>query len=156
MSTRVFNIRFANIDLISKLLIPQPDWIVDNQNFGFNIKVDLQLYQKEKVVGVISDIKILANKEDDQSYILGDFKTICLYHLPDFDTVFNKNENNIFEVPIELEIALKSTSLSTTRGVIFSELRGTYLHGIVMPLFDMNKLVRDQREQQSGELKSLD
>ena len=60
-----------------------------------------------------------------------------------FDDYFTKNEKeNKYEVPEELEIVLKSAGISTSRGIIFSELEGTYLQGIILPLVDIASLVK--------------
>ena len=90
---------------------------------------------------------ITINELDNQAK-LAFFKTICLFEFPEFDAHFTKREDNNFDIPVDLEIMLKSVSISTARGVVFSELRGTYLHGAILPLIDIAtpvKLAHEQR-----------
>ena len=60
------------------------------------------------------------------------------YTIENFNEVLKINEETrSFEVPIELDLSLKSISISTARGFLFSRLMGTYLHSVILPLIPL-------------------
>ena len=144
--TRTFEIRFVAIEVVSKAITDPPMNLEDFETFNFNFTVDMKVFPKQKTAGVETIVKIYLAKDMKE---VGTFKTLCGFELPDFNNVFTKITDNKYDTPMELEIILKSSSLSTSRGVVAAECKGTYLQGAVLPLIDMNALIRNQRKQQS-------
>src|SRR6266496_3751975 len=143
MNEKSYNIKFVAIDVISKSLHEPGKELTEKQDFTFNFLVDLKVNQEQKMAAVITDVTILRVKDNFKAAY---FKLLCVFEFPDFDQIFKKIEEKRYDTPIELEILLKSTGISTIRGVIYSELKGTYLHNAVMPLIDMASLVKAQRQ----------
>jgi len=145
MPPQVFNLKFTSIELVSKFLYTPP--ILNPEapiSFNFNFNVDIKVDVEKKMAVVISEISI---NEITHGTKLANFKTACLFEVADFEKIFVKAGENTFDIPVDLEIILKSAGISTTRGVIFSELRGTYLHGAILPLIDIATPVRIAHEQ---------
>ena len=113
--------------------------------------VDLKIVPEQKFVLVLTETSIIHVTHNKQ---VAKFKILCSFEIGDFDNIFIKKDNNTYNTPIELEVILKSTGLSTIRGIIHSEVRGTYLHGIVLPLIDVNTLIRNQvKEEEKNNIK---
>jgi hypothetical protein len=149
--SEAYKIRFVAIEIMSKSIVEPPKEIVEIQagnnapspiTFNFNFLVDIKLGAPQKVAVVITNVTIFEAKENTE---LARFKTACIFELPDFDVIFKKLAENLYDTPEDLEIILKGSGISTTRGIIFSELRGSYLQGAVLPLVDMATLVKDQK-----------
>ena len=137
-----YNIKFVSIDMISKSMEQQPFNGEEPQDFKFDWIVDLRVSEEQKLVAAITDIAIVwVNGEKE----IAKFKTVCAFEFPDFANIFTLIEEKKYDVPVEIEIFMKSTALTTSRGMLYSELKGTYLNGLVLPLVDIAKLVRDQR-----------
>jgi hypothetical protein len=144
MSEQNYNIKFASIELVSKSLIHPPILSPDQPlNYVFNFLVDIKLDVNRKIAIVVSDFGI---NEVTQNLILGSFKILCLFEFPEFEKVFKKVGDNLYDVPMDIEILLKSTAVATSRGIIFSELRGTYLHSAILPLIDVITPIRAEHE----------
>jgi hypothetical protein len=144
MSTKLINITLQRIDLVSKSIEVPPANLISPDEISFNFVVDIKLGAPEKLAVVVTDISILWPKEDNKR--LAFFKTVCVFHFPGFDEIFTAIEDGRYEIPFDIEVMLKTTGLSTTRGMIYSDIKGTYLHGALLPLVDINKIIRDDRE----------
>ena len=142
MIPKTYNIRFTGIELVHKSMKEPTKPLEANTKFNFNFLADLKVSPPLKIAGVMTEVTILNEEEQE----LAHFKIMCVFELPEFDEIFTKVEENKYDTPVDLEIMLKATGISTIRGVIFSELRGTYLQGALMPLIDMVTLIKDQRK----------
>jgi hypothetical protein len=146
MAEKVFNIKFAGAEIISFMIAQPNQKLTDSMQYNFNFLVEIKIDEKTKGVAAITDINI---NEIGNDRVLSHIKSICVFEFPDFDNTFTKAESGKYDTPIELEIFIKSMGLSTTRGMMVAELRGTYLHQAVLPLIDMAKLVKAQHEGKS-------
>jgi hypothetical protein len=147
MEKKSYQIKFVAIELISKSISDPPPNLKPQEAFNFNFGADLRVDPEKKIAASISmsNIVLVSNNTE-----VANFKIICVFELPDFENVFSKVSDTKYDTPIELEIILKSASVSTLRGVIASEVKGTYLQGTVLPLIDMDSLVRSQRQQETS------
>ncbi len=80
-------------------------------------------------------VLVYANLLHEDSRLLATFNVVYNFEVPDFKE-YNvvQLENGLFHVPVALDEMLRQVSISTTRGIIYSEIRGTYLHGAIMPI----------------------
>jgi len=145
MSDKEFKINFSGIEIMAKSINEPP--ILENGaalSFTFNFNIDLRVVAQQKIAIVKTDITITDIDRDLRQ--LAAFKMACIFQLPDFETIFTKQEENKYDMPVDLEIILKSASLSSVRGIIFYELRGTYMQGAILPLVDLATLIKSDRE----------
>ncbi len=152
MSEKSYNIKFIAIELVSKSLLEPPKDLDPQENeFTFNFTIDMKVNAERKLSFVITSMDIVRAKQNDK---VADLKTLCVFELPDFEQSFIINdENKTIDTPFELEVILKAASLSTTRGIISSELRGTYLQNAVLPLIDMVTVIKNAKEKMEAEKK---
>lgn len=99
--------------------------------FNFSIRIESKADAANKLVFVIVHVDI---KTEDLSLVLGSLSLSCIYEIADFDAVIKMDAGGNLVMPEPLIETLNSQSISTTRGVMFSMFRGTFLHGAVLPL----------------------
>lgn len=102
-------------------------------NFNFNIRIESQVNSTNKLVFVITHIEI---KNGDQSIALGALSVSCIFKIINFEEVVTVEPDGKINLPKPLIEILNSISISTTRGVMFSTFKGTFLHGAILPIFD--------------------
>lgn len=102
-------------------------------NFNFNIGIESRIDAQNKLIFVIVHVEI---KNDDQSIILGNLSVSCIFEIANFVDVIKVKTNGKVDIPQKLIEMLNSISISTTRGVMFSTFRGTFLHSAVLPIID--------------------
>jgi hypothetical protein len=101
--------------------------------FNFNISIESKADAPNKLVFVIVHVEI---KNDDHSIVLGALSVSCIFEIVNFDEIIKIEENGNLNIPPRLIETLNIISISTTRGVMFSTFKGTFLHGAVLPIID--------------------
>jgi len=109
----------------------EPNAVVTN--FNFNISIESKADAPNKLVFVIVNVEI---KNDDNSIVLGALSVSCIYEIVNFDEVIKIEENGKLDIPQRLIETLSIISISTTRGVMFSTFKGTFLHEAILPIID--------------------
>ena len=102
-------------------------------NFNFNINLETKADENNKLIFVIVNIEV-RNEEHDQ--ILGSLSVSCVYDVFNFDKIVRFDSNGKVELPQPLIELLNSVSISTTRGMMFSTFKGTFLHNALLPIVD--------------------
>lgn len=102
----------------------------DNDVYRYNINLE-HLFNGEKDVMIVkTDINIL---DDNSTETVGNIKTHVAFTIENLAKYFKDNKPNLPEVFVS---TLNSISISTTRGMMFSAFRGTFLHNAILPLID--------------------
>lgn len=102
-------------------------------NFNFNISIESRADAVNKLVFVIVHVEI---KNDDLSVVLGALSVSCIFEIVNFEDVIKVEADGKVNIPQRLIETLNIISISTTRGVMFSTFKGTFLHGAVLPIID--------------------
>lgn len=136
MSEQTFNIRFDGIELIEKHLykdIANPD-----DQFSFETKVQTFVDAIKNLL--VAFVSISIRKENGDT----PFATIICafgYHVAELASFKDESEPDKFNIPPDLDNMVRQISISTMRGIVFSELRGTHLHRAIVPIILINTLV---------------
>lgn len=128
MSIQTFNIRFERIDIVEKAMFNST--IAPNAVFNFEVKTQAYVDEQQQIIVVFVAVDIW----NDNKIALGKITVGCTCKIEDLNTVFERGEDGKMIIPPDLDDMLKSISISTTRGVMYSEFRGTPLHGAVLPI----------------------
>lgn len=119
--------RFANILIISKsvnelTVIPQGN---DIRNLNINFTIDVENKVQVNINTIIVNVHVtIQNIETSEK--LAEFNISHFFEIIDFDKHIKLNEEGLFVIPQYLENIIKPVSISTARGIIYSELRGGY------------------------------
>lgn len=107
-------------------------------NFSFNIGIESRADAVNKLVFVIVHVGI---KNDDHSVDLGALSVSCIFEIENFEDVIKVEADGKINIPHRLIETLNNISVSTTRGVMFSTFKGTFLHGAVLPVIDTKQFL---------------
>lgn len=143
MSENKFGFRIVNIDIFRKLVEPKPSDL-NELNFTFDIATESGVLKEQELVlsFVKTDIR-----EGNNLQIFATFTIVCIFQILSFADNVTLSKDGLYILNEELEKYLKSVAISTSRGVIWSELRGTYLHNAVMPVIDISTLKKTNEMQ---------
>ena len=107
--------------------------LLPNTVYHFNINVQHKINPEKKLVFVIVSVDVL---HEDKKSLLGNIKVSCIFNVANFEELTeNKNSKSVLFAKETIEV-LNSISISTTRGVMFTCFRGTFLHNAVLPVID--------------------
>lgn len=128
-------LRFVGIQVFSKQLTEKPSSLSRTPVFHFEIQVKSKVQAEKKLIISMVDINI---SEKDKSLILGKASTGCIFKIEDFQNVIKKNdEDDLYFIPEELQNLIRPVAISTARGIIYSEFKGTYLNNAILPIIGM-------------------
>lgn len=127
-------VHLNSVDILSKSLFQSPDEAFDIELIDFNILTEQKVNFEDKLVfiGVKVDI-ILDNKNE----ALFQIYTASIFEIPEFDN-YVKKRGTKFTISDDLIDHLTDIAISTTRGIIYSELRGTYLDEALLPVVNQD------------------
>lgn len=126
------------IELLNNSIILPPNAKTPITNFNFNLNIESKADVTKKLVFVIVNVEI---KNDDQSLIIGTISVSCVYEIFNFEEAIKIEVDGKINMPPKLVETLNIISISTTRGVMFSTFKGTYLHNAFLPIIDPKMLI---------------
>lgn len=135
---KAFNIQLNKIDLIEKHLF-RPSGETEN-SFSFDVRVQSILDGANKSIVTYVEVNIKKEKTTNE---LAKFLIAVSFLVENFKRAFpaTKDKDTGGDVIIaDLDNALKNIAISTARGIIFSELRGTFLQQATLPLIAIDSL----------------
>jgi len=143
---QTFEIKFLSIELVSKeLKAPQVITAETEVELDLNFQFSVSLKLAPPIRGTVVVSEVFIQDKRNNNTTLASFRTYCFFEIVNFNEVFRLIDEKHYNVPVELEIILKSAGLSTTRGIIYSELRGTYLQNSILPLIDISAIIKKNR-----------
>jgi hypothetical protein len=127
-----------NIEIV-EVNLPRPpqDTTILNEPFTLTINLEQRIDPEGKIIAVIITTIITASRNVDIK--LGGMTAACFFNIVDFDSIATSTKG-VYNATPELVLALNSISISTTRGLMFSEFKGTHLHKAILPIFDLSQL----------------
>lgn len=108
--------------------------------FNFDLNIESSVDAAQKIV--INRIKVNI-KGDDANTVLGSLTCACVFSVANFEEVITLNGNAPADINEAFAETLNAISISTTRGVMFSELKGTFLHFAFLPIIDIKAMQKN-------------
>jgi hypothetical protein len=105
--------------------------------FNFDIKLEHKILTDSNIIAVVVTINIHNDQKKDN---LGSIMVSCIFEVPEIKE-FTDNKSNTPKLPEVFLTTVNSISLSTVRGVMFSQFRGTFLHNAILPIVDPKSFV---------------
>lgn len=132
MEQQGVHIKIQTIELLSKSMSQRPASFEDvPSEFSFDIHANTSLNPKGKLIITVVDVTI---REKDNEQHFAHFKVGLGFEIGNFESVIVQKDHSIYDIPSDLDVLVKTVAISTTRGIIFSELRGTYLYNAILPV----------------------
>lgn len=134
MKESVAGFRLTNIELLDFNLNYPENPLPEKRYYDFILNIKQNIDKENKLVKAIPSVDVVMI-EDDKRTIQASIKVSCVFELQEIDP-FLSEETEQVDLPNGLIVSINSVATSTVRGILFSELRGTFLHGINLPLVD--------------------
>ena|ERR1035437_6620463 len=130
------NFRFVSIQVMSKRV---DELKIENlgKAFNFQVTVETKVQPAGKLVIPYIYVKIMCVGNTES---IADFTIACAFYIEEFEKVILLNDEGVYTVPQDFDNLIRPISISTARGVIASDLRGTYLQNAIMPVIFMDQL----------------
>ncbi len=130
VSPKQLTFKIVTIEIMESILNQPLAPILEGNIFQFDISLEQRINSSEGFVIVLCTINILNNSRDQQ---LSRIKSSCIFAVNDLDSYTDK-KTGIVNLPEDFRVNLNSIAISTSRGIMFSFLRGTYLHNAILPI----------------------
>ena len=131
--------RISALELLNlEIKHPKQDQI-DLNTFHFDLKLQHRINAEKQLVFVITTIQIL---DKDKTTQVGHVETSCIFHVENFQEFLGDDQQMKF--PDSFISEINAMAISTTRGIMFSEFKGTFLHKAVLPVFQNEQLRKEQ------------
>jgi hypothetical protein len=79
----------------------------------------------------------VAIRSSGSETILASINVACGFEFPSFEKIFKKNTAGIYLIPQALNTSINRISIATARGILYSQLRGSYLQNSTLPILDI-------------------
>lgn len=113
-------------------------------HFNFDLTIEANVDAPQKMV--INSVRVrIKGETSDQP--LGSLTCACIFSVANFDEVITMKTETYAEINEAFAEALNSIAVSTTRGVMFGVLKGTFLHYAFLPIIDIKGLKKNQPPQ---------
>ena len=124
-------IKFQTINVLSKTMNPKPPGPFNDELFHFDINGHTIVQPEKKSLVSVVTVNI---RELNKENVLASISIASEFLLENFEEILDHPKDNVYNIPIELDVLIKTMSISTARGVMFSEFKGTYLSKAILPI----------------------
>jgi hypothetical protein len=132
-----FGIKLRSIELLNGSLVRPENNPKDLTSFLFNVRIDQDIDKNKKLVFTIVHVDIHSIQSEKD---VGSISVSHIYEIANFDDTVNIEPEDKFTLPEGLTDILNSISISTTRGVMFSTFKGTFLHHAMLPIVNPKQI----------------
>ena len=137
------NIEFQliNIEILeSEIKVPKKS-LPNDVVYSFDVALEQRFNIEQELIFVICNITTFPQGNPDQK--LGKYSSSCIFKVNNLSKYISKDKKiNLSENFI---ITINSVAISTTRGLMFSLFKGTFLHGAILPLLDPNTIQKEKK-----------
>lgn len=124
--------QLKGIELIEACLNHPKQAATDLKVFHFDMKLEHKLNFENKLIIVIIYIDLFNEKRDLK---LGSLTSSCIFEILNFTDFIDIKTNNI-SLPDDFLVTINSITISTARGIMFNQFKGTFLHNAFLPIVD--------------------
>lgn len=107
--------------------------IQEIKTFHYNINIQHRVNPEQKLVFVDTIIDVLMQ---DKQTKLAFFKATCIFYVESVLNYRSQTNPDLYDLPQGLVSELNTIAISTARGIMFGQFRGTYLHNAILPVID--------------------
>jgi hypothetical protein len=132
------DLQLTAIELIRGGLVLPEKPTVSLSTFNFVVNLETRADSSKKAIFIIVSVEI---KSEDQQIVMGSLTASCMFIIMNFEELIKIDEARKISMPAGLSEILSSISISTTRGLMFSTFKGTFLHNAVLPILNPRDFV---------------
>ncbi len=117
---------------ITESSIEDKSFGIEPDDFDFSIESNHAFNEKENFIKIEFLITINGEyKENDECSLKATFQLTYVFGIDNFEELFNKDT---MAIDNRLGITVTSIAYSSSRGIIFEKLRGTFLANFILPV----------------------
>jgi hypothetical protein len=130
--------QLKGIELVDYKLNQLNQPLSEQTTFHFNISLEQKISPENKLVVVVATVEIL---HEDKTTQLASLKASCIFEIANFNDFLIEGTNRV-TFPDSAVIDFNSLTISTVRGLMFSQFKGTYLHTAILPVIDQSAFIK--------------
>lgn len=134
--------RFVGVQIMSKYVNQLAEGKPIQTQYVYEVKLDTRIDPKQQFVIVSVIVSIIDS--DNIENICANFTVWCIFQVIEFEKYIRLNGEGAYVVPEILERTIRPVSISTTRGIIYSDLKNTYLANTIMPVIYMDAFKQEE------------
>lgn len=119
------------IELMSFSILPQQSHDHVNEIFQFNVQQEQKANQEKRLIIIFTTVTVA---DVDVNNTLANILVACGFEIPAFDDIIKRDKEDNFLIPHDLNISLNRIAIATTRGILYAQLRGSYLQDTLLPI----------------------
>lgn len=124
--------QIKNIELVEVKIYSAVHADKQGKTFHYNINLEHRIIPEKK--WLINMVSVGVFGEDKETK-LGNLKVAISFEINNFDDFADKAKSHV-EISDEILSLFNSIAISTVRGVMFAQFRGTHLHNAILPIVD--------------------
>lgn len=128
--------QIKTIDIIDFEMLNSNLQTSNSSVLNYNVNIEQVFFPENKLVSINTHVDIF---QEDKKTKLGAITVNCTFLIANYKDFFNK-ELNKTSLPDKVIETLNIIAISTTRGVMYSQFRGTMLHNAILPLVNPQEL----------------
>ncbi|MET0636831.1 MAG: hypothetical protein ABWZ25_12450 [Chitinophagaceae bacterium] len=129
INSKEYKIQIDGIDIVEKSLVRTQ--LSSDDLFLFSVKAQCVVEHQREIVVTLIEVEV--TKAGALS-VLANVLVAIGFKVTPFQNVFDDQPGLTEELDIKLQNTLKDISISTVRGIMASEYRGTALHNAILPI----------------------
>jgi hypothetical protein len=139
--TITMQFKLKGVELL-RTMITQPVVSFSPTEFQFDISLESRIDPSQKLIFVVTTADVRSDNKPEQLAVVS---AVCIFGIDNFEDIVKIRTDNQFEVNDEIMLILISISLSTLRGIMFEQFRGTFLHTAVLPIIDPKQFTMQKK-----------
>ena len=124
--------QIKTIELMDTCLNAPQEPLAAETVFQFEINLEHRINVEKDFVIVICTVSI---QNETKDHLFGKLRSSCVYEVKELSKIVDPETKSV-AIPEVFATTLNAVSLSTTRGLMFSYFRGTFLHNAILPIID--------------------
>ena len=136
-----FEFRITTIDLIEKYFQRSPNQGSELPEVQFNLVMNVSIDKESRKITIILSVRMNLINNDS---IVANISVGCTFEIINFEEIIIQKEGTL-TIPDAILETLNILTIGTTRGIMFSEFRGTWLHNTILPVIDPKSFIVDKK-----------
>ena len=136
-----FEFRITTIDLIEKYFQRSPNQGSELPEVQFNLVMNVSIDKESRKITIILSVRMNLINNDS---IVANISVGCTFKIINFQEIIIEKEGTL-TIPDAILETLNILTIGTTRGIMFSEFRGTWLHNTILPVIDPKSFIVDKK-----------
>ena len=140
MSGKEIKFQLAGIDILEVNLKNPEAALPVPRKYNFETKIKTAINPAQKQIHVIPDVTVIY---DEDKSVHASIKVNFIFEIDNFAD-FKSGKD--FDFPDQFIVTMVSISISTLRGIMYSQFRGTFLNNTILPIIDPKSFVKETKE----------